>query len=92
MIRGKAGIIPCRLLWMLNVICFLNISARYSNLLDGSFLQIPTSDVDISVQASSPLLKTPDKTGTELEETKLALKELQRHFETYKAERSQAEE
>ncbi|CAH3021550.1 unnamed protein product [Porites evermanni] len=53
---------------------------------------IPTSDVDISVPASSPLLKTPDKTGAELEETKLALKELQRHFETYKAERSQAEE
>ena len=77
---------------MLNSIFFLSTSVHYSNLLDGGFLQIPTSDVDISVQASSPLLKTPDKTGAELEETKLALKELQRHFETYKAERSQAEE
>ena len=57
-----------------------------------SCFQIPTSDVDLSVLASSPLLKTPDKTGAELEETKLALKELQRHFETFKAERAQTEE
>jgi len=48
--------------------------------------------VDLSVLTSTPLLKTPDKTGAELEETKLALKELQRHFESYKAERAQAEE
>ena len=54
--------------------------------------QIPAADVDLSVLTSTPLLKTPDKTGAELEETKLALKELQRHFETYKAERAQAEE
>jgi len=77
---------------MRNNIFFLSTSVHYSNLLNGSFLQIPTSDVDMSVPASSPLLKTPDKTGAELEETKLALKELQRHFETYKAEKSQAEE
>ena len=42
--------------------------------------------------ASTPLPKTPDKTSAELEETKVALKELQRHFETYKTERTQAEE
>ena len=42
--------------------------------------------------ASTPLPKTPDKSNAELEETKVALKELQRHFETYKTERTQAEE
>lgn len=42
--------------------------------------------------ASTPLPKTPDKSSAELEETKVALKELQRHFETYKTERAQAEE
>ena len=54
--------------------------------------QIPTSGVDLSLLTSTPLLHTPDKTGAELEETKVALKELQRHFESYKAERAQAEE
>ncbi|CAH3109789.1 unnamed protein product [Pocillopora meandrina] len=53
---------------------------------------IPTGDLDPSVLVSSPLLKTPDKSSAELEETKVALKELQRHFETYKSERTQAEE
>ncbi|XP_020609857.1 nucleoprotein TPR-like isoform X1 [Orbicella faveolata] len=53
---------------------------------------IPTTDVDLSVLASTPLPKTPDKSSAELEETKVALKELQRHFETYKTERAQAEE
>ncbi|KAJ7387616.1 hypothetical protein OS493_000951 [Desmophyllum pertusum] len=53
---------------------------------------IPTTDVDLSVLTSTPLLKTPDKSGAELEETKVALKELQRHFETYKTDRVQAEE
>ena len=54
--------------------------------------QIPTGDLDPSVLVSSPLLKTPDKSSAEPEETKVALKELQRHFETYKSERTQAEE
>lgn len=54
--------------------------------------KIPTTDVDLSVLASTPLPKTPDKSNAELEETKVALKELQRHFETYKTERTQAEE
>lgn len=54
--------------------------------------KIPTTDVDLSVLASTPLPKTPDKSIAELEETKVALKELQRHFETYKTERTQAEE
>jgi len=49
--------------------------------------KIPTTDADLSVLAS-----TPNKSSAELEDTKVALKELQRHFETYKAERTQAEE
>lgn len=51
--------------------------------------KIPTTDLpaDLSVLAS-----TPNKSSAELEDTKVALKELQRHFETYKAERTQAEE
>lgn len=56
------------------------------------YFKIPTTDVDLSVLASTPLPKTPDKSSAELEETKVALKELQRHFETYKTERAQAEE
>ena len=56
------------------------------------FFKVPTTDVDLSVLTSTPLLKTADKSSAELEETKVALKELQRHFETYKTERAQAEE
>ena len=65
--------------WMVNCFIFL-------------LFKIPTTDVDLSVLASTPLPKPPDKTSAELEETKVALKELQRHFETYKTERTQAEE
>lgn len=57
-----------------------------------SFFKVPTTDVDLSLLASTPILKTSDKSSAELEETKVALKELQRHFETYKTERAQAEE
>ncbi|XP_074635323.1 nucleoprotein TPR-like isoform X3 [Acropora palmata] len=53
---------------------------------------IPISDEGLSPLASTPFLQTSDKTTAELEETKLALKDLQRHFETYKAEKAQVEE
>lgn len=55
-------------------------------------VQIPISDEGLSPLASTPFLQTSDKTTAELEETKLALKDLQRHFETYKAEKAQVEQ
>ena len=68
------------------------LTAEWLTVLFFLLLKIPTTDVDLSVLASTPLPKSPDKTSAELEETKVALKELQRHFETYKTERTQAEE
>lgn len=75
---------------LLNAVNFL--TAEWLTVQCFLHFKIPTTDVDLSLLASTPLPKTPDKSSAELEETKVALKELQRHFETYKTERTQAEE